>query len=112
MPRRNHRPVRKQQRHVPPGAVLPRRLRATQAPTPISKMVLPTGRCFFRSRRGKLIFRTEADAQSALRQAKDKRVHQPANGHVECRYYACPDGGCGGFHLTSREEYEERGKTA
>lgn len=113
MPRRNHSQRRRQQRRVKPGDVLPRALRVTGGPppAPVEKMILPTGRCYFRSKAGKLIFKTEKLAQQALRQAKNKRKYQ-ANGHVECRYYPCPPGGCGGYHLTSRETYEERGKAS
>lgn len=110
MPRKNHSRGRRQHRRVPVGQSLPRALREAAGPLPtqpIEKMVLPTGRCHFRSRYGKLIFKTEKLAQAALEQAKTKRKYQ-ANGHVESRYYACPPGGCGGFHLTSRDNYEER----
>lgn len=75
----------------------------------VEKMVLPEGKCFFQSRRGKAIFRTEGRAAQALRQAQAQRRFS-GTGHVEKRYYRCPEGGCGGYHLTSREEYEERGK--
>lgn len=112
MGRKNHRPHRTQQRRYGPGEAAPRALRPmTPLPVSIEKMVLPTGRCYFRSKGGKLIFKTEAEAAAALRQANAKRRVQ-SNGHVECRFYACPEGGCGGFHLTSRAEFQERGKTA
>lgn len=75
----------------------------------VEKMVLPEGKCFFQSRRGKAIFRTKEKAARALRQAQAQRRFS-GTGHVEKRYYRCPEGGCGGYHLTSREEYEERGK--
>jgi hypothetical protein len=109
MPRKNHRPNRPQRRRVPVDQGVPRALRGVSAkPVPIDKMVLPKGRCFFRSKKGKLIFSTKADAEKALVQAKANRKRQTANGHVECRFYECPEGGCGGFHLTSREQYEDR----
>lgn len=75
----------------------------------VEKMVTPDGRCFFRNRAGKDIFLTEEKARKALRQVQAQRLRS-GTGHVERRYYRCPEGGCGGFHLTSRETYEERGK--
>ena len=109
MPRRNRKPTRRQKRRITPGQTVPRAKRATEAApeSDLSKLVLPTGKCYFRSRHGKLIFKTAQQAQSALNQAASKRRYQ-ANGHVEKRFYPCPEGGCGGFHLTSRDEYEER----
>jgi hypothetical protein len=113
MPRRNRPPRRRQRRRYAEDQGMPRAARAASsaAPLPLDKMVLPKGRCFYRSRSGKLIFVTEKDAQTALRHAQQKRKTQP-NGHVESRYYECPEGGCGGFHLTSRETFEERGKAS
>ena len=70
---------------------------------------MPKGKCYFRSRYGKLIF-TEAEAGKALRQAQANRERH-GSGHREERTYACPEGGCGGWHLTSRKTYEERGKS-
>ena len=75
----------------------------------VEDMVLPAGKCYFRSRRGKVIFTTEAMARKALEQAQVQRARM-GSGHVEKRFYRCPEGGCGGYHLTSRDEYEERGK--
>lgn len=74
----------------------------------VEKMVTPDGKCFFRSKFGKDIFLTETKAARALKQVQQQRLRQ-GTGHVEKRYYSCPEGGCGGFHLTSRETYEERG---
>lgn len=75
----------------------------------VEKMVTPDGRCFFRNRFGKDIFLTKEKAERALRQVQAQR-RRSGTGHVERRYYKCPEGGCGGYHLTSRESYEERGK--
>jgi len=107
MPRRNSRPHRKQVKRLKPGQATPRARRPDRARDPLDQLVLPVGRCFFKSRKGKLTFATEADAEKALKQAAAKREHQ-LNGHVESRFYPCPPDGCGGFHLTSRDEYEER----
>jgi hypothetical protein len=71
----------------------------------IEEMVIPTGKCFFRNRKGKAIFKSKQDAETALEQAQRNRARQ-GTGHVEKRYYSCPEGGCGGYHLSSREEYD------
>lgn len=110
MPRRNRTPRRKQRRRYESQEAVPRSARASSPPMALDKMVLPKGKCFYRSKGGKLTFATEADAREALKQAQRKR--RPANGHVECRYYECPEGGCGGFHLTSRESFEDRSKAS
>jgi hypothetical protein len=73
----------------------------------LDKMVLPDGQCMFRTTRPKARFATEEKAAEALRQAQKLRA-QRGSTHVEKRYYACPQGGCGGFHLTSREQFDER----
>lgn len=72
----------------------------------IETMVIPDGKCFFRNRKGKVKFNTEAKAKAALRQAQLERSRIGSR-HVENRYYECPQGGCGGYHLTSREAYDE-----
>lgn len=87
------------------GSIAPRR----DIQINVEKMVTPDGRCYFRNRFGKDIFKTKEKAQRALKQVQIQRLRS-GTGHVERRFYACPEGGCGGFHLTSREEYEERGK--
>lgn len=71
-------------------------------------LVLPDGKCYSTSRRGKARFDTKEKADKALRQAQRQRARM-GSGHVEKRVYPCPDGGCGGFHLSSRETYTERG---
>lgn len=78
-------------------------------PPPVETLVVPKGRCYFRSRKGKLIF-TAAEADKALRQAQNNRKRH-SSAHVEQRSYACPEGGCGGWHLTSQEVYVERGRS-
>lgn len=75
------------------------------APIPIEKIVVPKGRCTFRSRHGKLRFSAE-DVQRALKQAQHNRKVKGST-HAEARYYQCPPGGCGDFHLTSREAYQD-----
>jgi len=76
------------------------------ARVPLEDLVIPDGRCYFQSRKGKAKFATKAKAQTALDQAQRNRARQGTM-HVEKRFYECPPGGCGGFHLTSRDEYDE-----
>lgn len=104
MPRKNHRHRRPQA----PRVVGPKPRRGLPPPPPLEAMVVPEGKCYFRSRWGKLIFTTEEKALRALEQAKAHRARR-GSGHVEERIYPCPTGGCGGFHLTSRTEWKERG---
>lgn len=73
---------------------------------PLEKMVLPDGQCTAFSPRPKARFATEEKAAQALRQAQKVRARTGST-HVEKRYYRCPKGGCGGFHLTSREVFDE-----
>lgn len=82
------------------------RIAGWNPPPPVEHLVVPKGRCYFRSRKGKLIF-TEAETVTALKQLRAQRLSK-GSGYVESRSYPCPDGGCGGWHLTSREEYQER----
>lgn len=86
---RTHRPARK---GAPP-------------PTPLERLVVPRGRCFRNSHKGKLRF-AEADATEALRQAQAKRA-RAGSAYSEERTYECKaaEGGCGDWHLTSRTEY-------
>lgn len=72
----------------------------------LETMVIPDGKCFFRSKYGKAIFFGEEKAQAALKQAQAMR-RRSGSGHMEKRFYSCPEGGCGGFHLTSRDEYDD-----
>lgn len=104
MARKNHRSGRRPQaRRRADGTTSGRR----PPPLPIEQMIVPKGKCFFRARHGKVIFRTEEEAQKALAQAQANRARK-GTGHAESRYYSCPEGGCGGFHLTSRTTYEDR----
>jgi len=77
---------------------------------PLEQMVIPKGRCYFRSRKGKLRF-TEAEVGKALEQARRSREARglPPDTAAK-RYYPCPEGGCGDYHLTSRTEWIERGQ--
>jgi hypothetical protein len=74
---------------------------------PVEEMVLPDGKCTFQGRaHPKARFGTEAKAAKALAQAQALR-RRTGSTHVEKRYYPCPEGGCGGFHLSSRESFDE-----
>lgn len=70
-------------------------------------LIVPDGMCLRNPRKPKAKFDTEAKAGAALRQAQRMRARQ-GSAHVEKRYYPCPEaeGGCGGYHLTSRESYD------
>lgn len=83
-------------------------MKSTPLPRPsVEEMVLPDGQCTFMTpRKPKARFATEEKAAKALRQAQRLRAAQ-GSVHVEKRFYACPEGGCGGFHLTSREQFDE-----
>jgi hypothetical protein len=73
----------------------------------VEELVMPDGQCRFQSpRKPKARFATEEKAAKALVQAQHQRA-RVGSPHVEKRYYACPEGGCGGFHLTSRETFDE-----
>jgi hypothetical protein len=73
----------------------------------IEDMVLPDGQCRFQTpRRPKARFATREKADIALKQAQQQRA-RTGTGHVEKRVYECPEGGCGGFHLTSRETFDD-----
>lgn len=106
MGRKNHRNSRPQARRKADGTKGQPR---PPAP-PIEKLVVPKGRCYFRSRHGKLVFNRE-EAETALRQAQASRARR-GTGHKESRIYECPEGGCGGWHLTSRTQYQERGQAS
>lgn len=109
MPRKNSRVGRSndrgriaRQKHSELKTTLSKRLRLDP-----DRIVVPDGQCSFMARRPKARFATEAKAKIALAQAQKNRERM-GSGNVERRYYACPEGGCSGYHLTSRSEYEER----
>lgn len=71
----------------------------------LADLVIHDGQCSFQRgpRRPKARFASKGAASKALSQALTR-------GSGEKRYYACPEGGCGGYHLTSREEYNQEDK--
>lgn len=93
----------------------PRRQRG-EAPLPKPKtpttrialedIVMPDGQCHLNKRKPKAMFATKEKAERALRQAQAKRAYT-GSGHVEKRVYRCPPEGCGGWHLSSREQFDE-----
>jgi len=105
MSRRNHSKRRPQARRREAGIPAPKRNHKL-ARVPIEEMVVPVGKCYFRSRHGKLRF-TAGEVDKALAQAKRNREVN-GNAYSEERYYECPPGGCGDFHLTSRTTYTPR----
>ncbi len=66
---------------------------------------MPDGQCSFQGK-PKARFATKEKAAAALKQAQQQRARVGST-HVEKRYFACPEGGCGGFHLTSRESFDD-----
>lgn len=73
----------------------------------VEDIVLPDGQCRFQTpRRPKARFATKAKGEAALKQAQQQRSRIGST-HVEKRVYECPEGGCGGWHLTSRETFDE-----
>lgn len=105
MSRRNHRNSKPQARRREDGS---KGQRNTHVRVPLEQMIVPKGKCYFRSRGGKMIF-TQEEARAALKQAQTGR-RRAGSAYAEKRVYECPEGGCGGWHLTSRETYEERGR--
>jgi hypothetical protein len=78
-----------------------------RAVIPIDEMILPDGQCRLISRRHpKARFATEEKATLALAQARRKRAATGST-RVEKRVYPCPEGGCGGWHLSARAEFDE-----
>lgn len=74
----------------------------------VEDLIMPDGQCTFQSpRKPKARFDTEDKARRALKQAQQQR-RRTGSTRVEKRYYPCPEGGCGGYHLTSREEFDEK----
>jgi hypothetical protein len=72
----------------------------------IEDLVLPDGQCKHFTKRPKARFATKDKAEKALHQAQQQRA-RIGSGHVEKRTYKCPDGGCSGWHLTSRETFDQ-----
>lgn len=74
----------------------------------VDDIVMPDGQCFFYGRKPKAKFATEAKAARALEQARLRRQYTNAPiERTEKRYYRCPEGGCGGWHLSSRGSFDE-----
>jgi hypothetical protein len=105
MGRKNRRATRPQNRRQ---AAYGTPVRSAPPPEPIERLVVPHGRCYRGSRMGKLRF-SEAEAQTALRQAQASRARKGSAYHEE-RVYECKisEGGCGDWHLTSRKTWEPR----
>lgn len=74
---------------------------------PLDQLVLPDGKCLLNRRKPKARFATKDKAEKALFQAQQQRA-RTGSAHVEKRVYRCPEGGCEGWHLTSREEYDDK----
>jgi len=97
--------ARKGQREEFRGIAIPQQPRVR-----VENLVMPDGHCSKPPRPGrkpKARFATPEKAARALKQAQQQRA-RVGSGHVEKRYYECPETACGGYHLTSREEYQDR----
>lgn len=89
-------------RGLPPLKPMPQQPRVN-----VEDLVLPDGQCRFQTKRKpKARFATKEKAEKALVQAQHQRARVGST-HVEKRFYKCPEGGCGGYHLTSREAFDE-----
>lgn len=93
MPRKNR--ARRSKPQAPRKQVQHPRVRTT--------VVKPVGRCPLPHR--KYQFATEEIAAEALEQARIYKVANGNTGHLEQRYYLCPE--CGLYHLTSRKVWVE-----
>lgn len=74
----------------------------------LDHIVVPDGKCTLR--RSKDRYETETKALRALKQVRAKRRFQPES-RTEKRVYECPAEECGGWHLSSRSEFDERQAT-
>lgn len=89
------------------GEHIPRQQVKQQPRVPVEDLILPDGKCDLMSkRRPKARFGSKEKANAALRQAQQQRA-RTGTGHVEKRVYECPEGGCGGWHLSSREAFDD-----
>lgn len=72
---------------------------------PIEKVVIPDGKCTLH-RRQKDRYDTEAKALAAMQRINHQRQNHPESRKIK-RVYLCPEETCGGWHLTSRTEFDE-----
>jgi hypothetical protein len=104
MGRKNHRTRRSQasRRTLPKVFAVP----VARRPIPVEKVIIPHGRCHCRHH--KLMFH-EHEVATALSQAQALRRSRGQEAHMEKRYYHCntEKGGCGAWHLTSRDTWTE-----
>lgn len=111
MARKNKNVRQRRSRRQYADTILPARTKHNEIPrVSVEDLIMPDGHCTsfqHPSRKPKASFATEEKAKKALRQAQLQRQRQGST-YMEKRYYACPAGGCGGYHLTSREEYTDR----
>ena len=78
------------------------------ARVPAEDLIIPDGHCHKNPKRPLVKFNTEEKARAALEQAQIMRARM-RSGRVEKRFFKCEVayGGCGGYHLTSRDEFNE-----
>ena len=80
---------------------------ASMPAVPIESIVIPNGKCY---KTKKATYNNEGTARKALKQAQYNRVRRGDTGHMEQRIYRCEH--CNGYHLTSREVWEDRTEKA
>lgn len=75
---------------------------------PAEDLIIPDGYCHKNPKRPLVKFNTRAKAQAALDQARIMRARM-RSGRVEKRFFECEVayGGCGGYHLTSRDDFND-----
>lgn len=74
-------------------------------PGKIEEIVIPDGKCTLH-RRQKDRYATEEKAITAARAINKQRRNHPESHKIQ-RVYPCPEETCGGWHLTSRTEFDE-----
>lgn len=74
-------------------------------PQNLDSMIIPDGKCTLH-RRQKDRYDTKAKAKEAMAQINHQRKNFPDSRKIK-RVYLCPAETCGGWHLTSREAYDE-----
>lgn len=71
----------------------------------VEKVIIPDGKCTLH-RRQKDRYDTEEKALAAMRSINRQRANHPESRKIK-RVYLCPEETCGGWHLTSRTEFDE-----
>lgn len=83
---------------------MPERAAPPRVHLPLQNLVVPDGKCPLR--RGKDRYETREKAQAAMRRINQSLALASDSRKIK-RVYQCPEETCLGWHLTSREEYDE-----